>query len=308
MLPIPFGFQNGPGGPTLIKPEGYGKVFYVDSNGGGSTTSGGLNFDAAFTTLDAAIGACTANKNDLIIVAAAHAETGSSSAQELFDLDVAGVTVIGLGQGDKRPTFTLTHATATVVMGAAGCRLSNIRVIGNVSDLVSGLEIENAADGCIVDHCYFADSGTTLDMLIPVYVAADADRLLFEHNHIVGVTGGEATEAVSFIGGCDGLIFRNNYIFGDFKGAGGAVSLAGAASLGIMVHDNFIVNQDAGVGLCMDLHASTTGGVFRNFVAGSKNNQETITGGEAAFFGENYGNDAVATSGIKTPSTLTAWT
>lgn len=284
-----------------------GQRFFVHSGTGTDSVGGGQNPDAPFATVDYAIGQCTASAGDIIYVMPGHAETGSGAAQELFDVDVAGVSIIGLGVGDKRPTFTLTHADATCVLGAAGCRLSNLRFIGNVSDLVAVLDVEAAADGCRIDNCYFADSATNADALIFISVVADADRLVIEDNHFVGVTGGEATNCILFAGGCDGLILRRNIAFGDWKGAAGAIGLAGAASLGILVHDNFVVNQDASAGLVMDLHASTTGGVFRNFAAGSKNNTETITGGEAAFFGLNYGNDAVATSGIITPSTLTAW-
>jgi len=290
-------------------PKHPGNIWFVDSGATAATnaTGYGHNPDAPFATLDYAIGKCTASNGDVIYVMPGHAETTSTAGTELFDLDVAGVSVIGLGTGDLRPTFTLAVGDATVVMGAASCTLENIRIIGNITDLVAGLEIEAAADGCTVRNCYFADSGTALDMLIAIAVTADADRLLFEGNHFVITTGGEATNAVKFAGGCDSLIFRNNVLVGDWKGTDGAVGLAGAASTNILVHDNLIVNQDASVGLCMDLHASTTGGVFRNMAAGSKGNTETISGGEAAHFGENYGNDAVATTGILTPSSPTAW-
>lgn len=303
--------KHQPGGVFTVSdlPRHPGDIWFVDS---GATyavdqAGNGVNPDYPFATLDYAIGQCTASNGDVIYVMPGHAESTSTANAELFDLDVAGVSVIGLGSGDLRPTFTLAVATATVVMGAASCVLENIRLIGNISDLTAGLEIEAAAVGCTVRKCYFADSATNKDMLIGVAVAADADRLLFEGNVFNITTGGEATNAVKFAGGCDGLIMRNNIFYGDWKGADGAVGLAGAASYGILVVDNFFVNEDASVGFCMDLHASTTGGVFRNFVAGTKNNTETIQGGEAAHFGENYGNDTVATSGLLTPSTMTAW-
>ena len=285
-----------------------GSRFWVHSGTGSDSAGYGSSPSTPFASVDYAVGKCTASKGDIIYVMPGHAESTTTAGAELFDIDVAGVSVIGLGTGDLRPTFTLAVADATVVMGAASCVLDNIRLIGNISDLVAGLEIEAAADGCTVRNCYFADSGTTKDMLIGVSVTADADRLLFENNVFNITVGGEATNAIKFAGGCDGLVMRNNIFVGDWKGADGAIGLAGAASVGILVHDNFVVNADASVGLVMDLHASTTGGVFRNFAAGSKGNQETITGGEAAHFGENYGNDAAATTGILTPSTATAWT
>lgn len=295
---------------TVVDREFYpGSIFWVDSTNSVAANSvgAGQSPDKPFATLDYAIGQCTASKGDVIFVMPGHTESTTTADAELFDLDVAGVSVIGLGEGDKRPTFTLGVATATVVLAGSGCRISNLRIIGDISDLAKGLEIEATADGSRVDNCYFADSATNKDMLIAIAVAADADRLIIEDNHFNITVGGEATEAIDFAGGSDGSIIRRNYLYGDWKGAGGAIGLDAAASLGILVHDNVIINEDAGVSLGMDLHASTTGAVFRNLVLGSKNNQETITGGEAAHFAENYGTDAVATTGILTPSTATAW-
>lgn len=297
------------GGMFSIEPQSMttGDHWFVDSTTGTDGAGYGQNPDAPCATLDYAIGLATADKGDTIWVMPNHSESSSTTNAELFDVDKAAISVIGLGVGDKRPTFTLEEAGVTVVLGAAGCRLSNLRFIGNITDLVACLEIEAAADGCIVDHCYFADSATNLDMLVAVAVAADADRLLFEHNVMNITTGGEATHAINFAGGCDGLIMRHNTLVGDWKDAAGAIDLATAASVNILIHDNFIVNEDGSAGLISDIHASTTGGMFRNFAAGSKNNTETITGGEAMHFSENYGTDVVASSGIITPSTMTAW-
>lgn len=283
-----------------------GNIFFVHSGTGTDSAGFGQNPDAPFATLDYAIGQCTASKGDVVVVMEGHTETASTDAQELWDIDVAGVTVLGLGVGDKRPTFTLAHANATVVMGAAGCRISNLRIIGNISDLVTGLEVEAAATGCVVDHCYFADSATNKDMLIAIAVEADADRLIVEHNHFVITVGGEATDCIKFAGGSDGSVIRHNIMVGDWK-TGGAINNNTAASLGQLIHDNFMVNADASAGLCIKHHASSTGGIFRNFVAGSKANTETISTVTAMHCGENYGNEAAATSGILTPSTATNW-
>lgn len=283
-----------------------GSRFFANSATGTDAPGYGLSPDSPTASLDYAIGLCTANKGDIVYVMPGHAESTSAANAELFDLDVAGVSVIGLGVGDKRPTFTLGVATATVVMGAAGCRLSNIIIKGDVSDLAAGLEIEAAATGCTVDHCLWYDTATNKDMLIPVSVAADADRLVFVDNMINGITGGEATEGVKFAGGCDGLIFMRNIVIGDFK-TGGCLSLAGAASLNVAIMDNIFVNHDASAGLCIKGHAGLTGSICWNHVAGSKGNTETINTVTAAFCAENYGNDAAATTGILTPATATNW-
>ncbi len=302
--------RHQPGGVFTVVNETLttGDIWWVDSNTGIDGAGYGQNPDAPCATLDYAIGLATADKGDMIFVMPNHSESSDTTNAELFDLDKAGISAIGLGEGDTRPTFTLEEAGVTVVMGAAGCRISNMRFIGNITDLVACLEIEAAATGCRVDGNYFADSGTALDMLIAISVEADADRLIIENNHFEITTGGEATSVMAFAGGSDGAIIRGNICHGDWKSATGAIDLSGAASLNITVVDNIIVNNDSSVGICIDFHASTTGYCIDNYVAGSTNNQVTITGGEAMFFGENYGNDVEGSSALLVPVTLTAWT
>lgn len=299
-----------PGGVLVISDleQHPGNIFFVDSGHANASDAAGygLTPDRPYATIDYAIGNCTASNGDVIYVMPGHSESTSTASAELFDLDVAGVSIIGLGKGDLRPTLTLEVATATIKIAAANCRLSNIRLIGNITDLATGLEITADAVGSMVDHCYFADSATNKDMLIVMAIEADADRLRIEDNQIHITTGGEATEGIKFAGGSDGTIIARNYMFGDWK-TNGAIDLSAAASLGVQVHDNLIVNEDASAGLCMKIHASVTGLVTRNIVAGSKTNTETINGGTACHFAENYGTDLPATTGILTPSTATNW-
>ncbi len=299
-----------PGGMFVVRDasECPGRVFWAGSNVTGATDGAGYgrNPGAPFATVDYAFssGSVLADRGDVVYVLPGHAES-ASTAVELFDMDIAGVSIIGLGNGDKRPTFTLAHADATIVMGAAGCRLSNIRLIGNISDLVAGLEIEAAADGAIVDHCYFADSATNKDMLIPISVAADADRLTIVDNHFNMVTGGEATDCIKLAGGSDGTVVARNFAAGDWK-TGGFLNAATAASLGLVVLDNIVVNQDGSAGLCYSGHASSTGVIARNMFCGNKANTEPISEVTAMHVCENYMTDTAGASGIVS-GTVTAW-
>lgn len=284
-----------------------GKIFWVGSNVTGATDGDryGKNPGAPFATLDYAIGKTTADRGDTIYVMPSHAETAAGTDQELFDVDKASVSVMGLGIGDKRPTFTFTDDGATVVLGKAGCRLSNLRFIGNVTDYATCLEIEGAADGCIVDHCYFADTASGADMLVPISIAADADRLMIVDNHFNCVTGGEATDCILMAGGSDGTIVARNLAAGDWK-TGGFLNCSVAASLGLIVIDNIVVNQDTAAGLCYKGHASSTGLIARNMFAASKDGTECINEITAMHVSQNYMTDLPAASGIIS-ATVTAW-
>ena len=302
----PFFSRKSPGGVLAIESSdvGTGSRFYVDSVGGLSTNSG-TGPDDALATVDAAIAKCTANKGDIIYVLPTHAETASTDV-ELFDVDVAGVSIIGLGQGDQRPTFTITHADATVVLGASSCRLSNLRFVANVTDVVTIIEVEAAAVGNTIEGCYFTDSGSALDALTMISVEADADRLTIIDNHFNGFIGGEATDCIILAGGSDGAVIARNIGYGDWK-TGGFINASTAASLGILILDNVITNADAAAGLCYLGHADNTGLIARNMFQGNKANTEPISELTAMHVNQNYMTDAVNASGIIS-ATVTAWT
>src|SRR3954465_1858829 len=72
-------------------------VFFVQSTNGnaGDSSGKGQTPDAPFATIDYAVGQCSANQGDLILVLPGHAETVSAAAG--LALDVAGITVLGIG-------------------------------------------------------------------------------------------------------------------------------------------------------------------------------------------------------------------
>src|SRR5262245_26293874 len=87
---------------TLVLADGRfcpGNVFFVQSThtNKGDSAGKGQTPDAPFATLDYAIGQCTADQGDLIVVLPGHVETVTGAAG--VALDVAGVTVLGLGAG-----------------------------------------------------------------------------------------------------------------------------------------------------------------------------------------------------------------
>ncbi len=236
--------QQVPGGPTLLRPAGIGKVLYVDSNGGGSATSGGLSPESAFTTLDAAINACTANKGDVIFVMPGHAET--IAAADGFDADVAGISIIGLGQGSSRPTFTFSATDSTAAIGAASVRLENLRFVAGISAVVVGLSIEGTGDDSIVRGCEFYWGGTTgRDFVDSVIIAAGAHRVTVEGCRFLAepAVAGAAT-GIKLSGASNNVTVRNNEFMGDFSTA----CLSGITTLSqhLLFLDNYVHNTSAG--------------------------------------------------------------
>ncbi len=133
-----------------------GNVFYV-SSATGTATGPGYSPETAFSTIDAAIGACTAGNGDVVYVLPGHTETIVAASG--IDLDVAGVSVIGLGQGTNRPTVTFgTSTAATIDFSAANCTLNNIRCVNNIDSLAAF--IEGGASGATIEDCDFIGSST----------------------------------------------------------------------------------------------------------------------------------------------------
>lgn len=114
-----------------------GSIFYVDSVGGQAANTG-LASDEALTTIDAAVALCAADKGDIIYVLPGHVE---SLGNAQIDLDVAGISVIGLGHGSARPRIDYDNANSSINIGANGVILKNITLRPSVTDVLIGIDI-----------------------------------------------------------------------------------------------------------------------------------------------------------------------
>ncbi len=191
-----------------------GNVFWVDSNAGSDQNKG--TFDRPFASLDYAIGRCTANNGDTIYLKPGHAETVSAAAG--VDIDVAGVTIIGLGSGSDRPTFTFATAiTADIDIDAANVTLQNILFVNGIDNLTAAIDV-NAADFTMID-CETRDNDTNYHCDDFIVSDANADRMTiigWVHRANGGKTG--AQSAISIVGGAD-IVIQPHSIDGDFATA-----------------------------------------------------------------------------------------
>jgi len=145
-----------------------GKVFVVAKNAAAGrqifqdlfrVDPDGVNRFAS--TIDAAIGYCTASRGDVILVAPGHTETVSSAGA--IACDVAGVSIIGLGEGSARPTITLdTATTATISVSAANVSWKNMIFTANFADIVSFFTLTTAKNFTL-DGCYFKATATDMN-------------------------------------------------------------------------------------------------------------------------------------------------
>ena len=164
-----------------------GKQFWVNNSGvipkggiGGSDTNDGT-YLRPFSTIDATIGKCLENRGDIICVMPGHAENVASAGA--IACDVAGVAIIGLGQGTLRPTISFTTATAAAItVSAANVTLHNMIFNANFADVAAA--IVPTAVSCTVSYCHFKQAGADLnfvDYITPSGAANTADGLTVDN-------------------------------------------------------------------------------------------------------------------------------
>jgi hypothetical protein len=230
-----------------------GKAFYVHS-GTGSDSGSGQDPGAPFATVDYAIGVCTADKGDVVYVMPGHNETITAATSLV--MDIAGVSVIGLGRGASRPTFDYDNTAGTIEMDAASCRLSNVILRASVASAVVAINVD-AAD-CEIDHVYFNWEATGDEFI--TCIDLDAVDRCHIHDCIfeTEVGAGAATEAIRLDDTEDSII-ENNLFRGTWTGA--TIANEGALCVRLIVKDNIIYNSDTSVYNGIDFGALSSTGI-----------------------------------------------
>ena len=266
---FPLGFQNGislRGVPVEIPVPG--QVFWVDSTSAvvkgsvGSSNGNPGTYQKPFATLDFAIGQCVASRGDVIYLKPGHTETIGAAAA--VDLDVAGVTVIGLGTGTLQPRLDFTATAGTVEVNADNISIVNVNFHANVPAVVIGLSVLTLATDLLVMGCNFdVETTTTDEFVISVNVGVGCDRIIIEEN-IIDMGLGGAARGIAFVGATAGATIRDNRIVGDYSVAniGGDTTL----STEVYIEDNMLIQGGTGglnaVAVIVMLTGTT--GVVRN--------------------------------------------
>ena len=261
-----------------------GDIYFVDSgHAAASDTAGfGKNPDAPFATLDYAVGQCTASQGDVIYAMPGHAETVSEAGG--LDLDVIGITILGLGNGALQPTVTLdTIISADVDADAANITVENIHFIAGFADITAAIDIN--CDDFTLRHCRLTGDGAGLNALIWIQDAAagGSDRITIE-DCLVDDVDASNTHFTNFAGTGDGHQINRNTIYGDF----GTLCIGGA---GVVTHctvkDNVIYNESATNDACANFDATATGILTGNYCCGGAAQANGFTAA-AMVIAENY--------------------
>ena len=240
----------------LVNFVGRGDTFFVDSVNG-SDNNDGKSPTQAFATLDYAVGKATANQGDIIYILPGHTEDLISATSCV--IDVAGLTIVGLGHGTLRPTFSLiTAAAAKISITAANTWLENILIISNYTGgVTNGVSLGASADGSVLKNIEMQETANTKEFLVGISVAAACGSVVIDGLKYFGLSGGSTTQVIKFAGASNYSVVKNFLIYCDASGA--AIDALTAASVWMTIGNGVLHNLDVGAGLTVSVKSDTTG-------------------------------------------------
>lgn len=264
-----------------------GDVYFADSGAATASDSAkgaghGTSPRDPFASIDYVVSQCIANQGDTIVAMPGHAETISAAAG--LALDVAGITVIGIGSGASQPTITLdTIISADVDIDAANITLMNLHFIANFADITAMIDVN--ADDFTMRGCRFTQAGDDLNGLICVVDAAagGSDRITIEDCHAT-MYDASNTHFVNFTGTGTGHIVRRNTLIGDWGTM--AVGGAGVVTYATIIR-NVIYNAATDNDSCINFAATATGICMKNLCGGGAAQANGVTA-TAMAVAENY--------------------
>ncbi len=272
----PHGFQGGVAvdGALPLARAHNGKVFYVgDGDTAGNTPSfpnrktpsnGNLGtFLAPFATIDYAVGQCTAGRGDVIYVLPGYVQSLTTAAQ--IDVDVVGVSVLGLGSYSEAPklTYDLT-AVAPFAVNADGVTVAGLHFQVSAEAVTVAIDVEDESNGVTIRDCWF-DQDAAATHWVDVVDAEAADDFAFLNNSIIlSDTEVECNSAVEISTLSTNVEIKDNHIQGLFTVA--ALADGSAKSTNVQVDNNVFI---AGIESALDgepaiEYDGVSTGVYRN--------------------------------------------
>lgn len=258
---------------------GNADTWFVDGNSGNAANSAGAgqgaSWDLPFSTLNYAISRCSNDASNVILVAADHTEnwttkeTASGTTTTGACVNKSGVTIIGFGTQDRRPTFLTTAAAGTLNVIATECSLYNLVFKSNYADTATLIITDSAGDGLLVENCEFRDSAANKEHKLAISIAANCDDTTIRGCRFLVTDDASASEAaIRYVGAHYRSTVQDCFFRGDWGGdsSDGVIDASTTASYDMLIDGNIINNMDATYGAGIEVHASTTGVVSNNVI------------------------------------------
>lgn len=276
-----------------------GAVFFVDSGHTYASDAAGFGKspDSPVATIDYAVSLCTASQGDVIYVMPGHTETIATAGA--LALDVAGIHVIGIGNGTIQPILTMTDDAATITIGAANVTLEDVNIQAASDDVAVMLDVN--ADDFTLRGCRFTMSASAKTGTICVQdaLATASDRITVENCHVI-MDDAANTHFFNMAGTGDGHIVRNNILHGDW----GTISIGGAGIVTYpSIYNNYCSNAATDDDSFIDIPDTSPGLICNNRYGfnGAGNSTASINAIVASVL-ENYCVDIGDRSGVLDPA------
>jgi len=184
-----------------------GKVFYVCNSStvaplgiGASDGNSGLTPEHPLSTIDAAINLCTASRGDKIVVLPGHVETVTATS---IVPDVAGLHIIGVGEGALKPTLNFAATDSILTVTGANTTIEGLRLVATIDSVVVGVSVEAA--GVTLD-LESADTSAAIEFISVVKTTTAGDNLKLKLRHRGFAAGDAMTRCVALVGVIDAIV------------------------------------------------------------------------------------------------------
>lgn len=233
-----------------------GEIFWCGDSGDAAFTSmrARVAADRLFTSLDTAVGACTANRGDIIVCMEGFSEAVTSAGD--LDLDVAGITIVFLGTGTSQANITFsTAASADMDVDAADITMIRPKFVAGIDQLTGPIDV-NSTDFTIIDGEYH--DATDIETTDCIIATAGATRMKIDGWKFFSVTEtGDQKQSHIQLNGCDDVVLKNIDVRGDFFV--GIIENVTDEVLNIRLQNLILENLNATPKPCMSLDANATG-------------------------------------------------
>ena len=172
-----------------------GNMYFVHS-GTGSAYSAGTEITHPMATLDDAVNKCTANQGDIIILLPGHAETITTASA--IDIDVAGIKVYGIGEGEDRPKITISTANdASIEFASNSTVFKNIILICAKDGLTGPMLLKGVGLDIDVET---RDSTNLIEAVTWFLSEATCNHLKLKTKHVGFTDGSGNTSYINLVG------------------------------------------------------------------------------------------------------------
>ena len=285
-----------------------GDVYFVGATAGANWIAGVNDpvygtLTAPFATIKYAITQCTANNGDVFYVLPGHTETISGAGT--ITVNVAGISIIGLGNGNLRPTLTWSATASSILITAANVTIKNIITKVSIDEVVSMFAV--SAAGVTLDAVDFVEygalgaTGQAIQFLLTT--AAANDLTIKNCKHTQQTAAASPQGWIELVGTSNTRILNNTINLLARASTSSSAILASTAVINCEIVGNRINFAGATITIVINMASTSTGFITDNRVfGGAATLLAAIITASSCFVAENYCANTVAASGIVAPA------